>query len=74
MHTEAILGADGRLAARLPGYEVRPQQIEMAAAVAAAGEIRGAVAFYGNSEAWSHTRYNDAMAISYFETFGDNEG
>ncbi len=36
MHTEEILGADGRLAARLPGYEVRPQQMEMAGAVAAA--------------------------------------
>jgi len=30
-------------------------------------EPRGAVAFIGNGEHWSHTRYNDAMAISYFE-------
>lgn len=28
---------------------------------------RGAVAFIGNGEHWSHTRYNDAMAISFFE-------
>ena len=31
-----ILGTDGRLAARLPNYEIRPQQLEMAAAVARA--------------------------------------
>jgi hypothetical protein len=28
---------------------------------------KGAVAFIGNGEHWSHTRYNDAMAISIFE-------
>jgi len=28
-----VLGPDGRIAARLPGYEHRPQQLEMAAAV-----------------------------------------
>ena len=27
----------------------------------------GAVAFIGNGEHWSHTRYNDAMAVSVFE-------
>ncbi len=32
---------------------------------------RGAVAFIGNGEHWSHTRYNDAMAISFFETIVD---
>lgn len=32
---------------------------------------KGAVAFIGNGEHWSHTRYNDAMAISYFEMFPD---
>lgn len=30
-------------------------------------EFRGAVAFFGNGEPWSRTRYNDAMAISVFE-------
>jgi len=30
-------------------------------------DFRGAVAFYGNGEPWSRTRYNDAMAISLFE-------
>lgn len=34
-------------------------------------EPRGAVAFIGNGEHWSHTRYNDAMAISFFEHVGD---
>ena len=29
--------------------------------------FRGAVAFIGNGEHWSHTRFNDAMAISTFE-------
>ena len=29
--------------------------------------FRGAVAFIGNGEHWSHTRFNDAMAISVFE-------
>ncbi len=28
---------------------------------------KGAVAFIGNGEHWSHTRHNDAMAISVFE-------
>lgn len=28
---------------------------------------KGAVAFVGNGEHWSHTRYNDAMAIAVFE-------
>lgn len=36
-----------------------------------AEEPKGAVAFIGNGEHWSHTRYNDAMAISYFEMFPD---
>jgi ATP-dependent DNA helicase DinG len=36
MSVEAILGPGGRIAGRLPGYEPRPQQQEMAAAVAAA--------------------------------------
>src|SRR5262245_38493914 len=31
-----ILGPKGRIAARLPNYEVRPQQLEMAEAVSAA--------------------------------------
>ena len=31
-----ILGPDGRIARRLTDYEVRPQQLEMAASVAAA--------------------------------------
>jgi ATP-dependent DNA helicase DinG len=34
----AILGPDGRIAARLPGYEHRQQQLDMAAAVAGALE------------------------------------
>lgn len=34
---------------------------------------KGAVAFIGNGEHWSHTRYNDAMAISIFEMFPNNE-
>lgn len=28
---------------------------------------KGGVAFFGNGEHWSHTRYNDALAISVFE-------
>lgn len=32
---------------------------------------QGAVAFIGNGEHWSHTRYNDAMAIAYFERITD---
>ena len=32
---------------------------------------KGAVAFIGNGEHWSHTRYNDAMAISVFERMVD---
>ena len=36
-------------------------------------EPRGAVAFIGNGEHWSHTRYNDAMAISYFERIVDED-
>ena len=31
-----ILGADGRIAARLSRYEMRPEQLELADAVAAA--------------------------------------
>ena len=34
-------------------------------------EPRGAVAFIGNGEHWSHTRYNDAMAIAYYERITD---
>ncbi len=34
-------------------------------------EPKGAVAFIGNGEHWSHTRYNDAMAISFFERITD---
>jgi len=34
-------------------------------------DLKGAVAFYGNNEAWSHTRYNDAMAIAFFELVDD---
>ncbi len=34
-------------------------------------DLQGAVAFYGNNESWSHTRYNDAMAIAFFEYVGD---
>ncbi|MDP6417977.1 MAG: C25 family cysteine peptidase [Candidatus Krumholzibacteria bacterium] len=30
-------------------------------------EAKGAVAFIGNGEHWSHTRFNDAMAISVYE-------
>lgn len=33
--------------------------------------FKGAVAFIGNGEHWSHTRYNDAMAISFFERITD---
>jgi hypothetical protein len=33
---------------------------------------KGAVAFIGNGEHWSHTRYNDAMAISVFERIVDD--
>jgi len=29
--------------------------------------LGGAIAFIGNGEHWSHTRYNDAMAMSFFE-------
>lgn len=36
-------------------------------------EPKGAVAFIGNGEHWSHTRYNDAMAIAYFEHIVDND-
>jgi ATP-dependent DNA helicase DinG len=36
MSTAAILGPDGSIARRLPGYEPRPQQLEMAEAVAGA--------------------------------------
>jgi hypothetical protein len=32
---------------------------------------KGAIAFIGNGEHWSHTRYNDAMAISFFERITD---
>ncbi|MDX2473136.1 MAG: C25 family cysteine peptidase [Candidatus Krumholzibacteria bacterium] len=34
---------------------------------------KGAVAFIGNGEHWSHTRYNDAMAISIFERIVEPE-
>jgi len=34
---------------------------------------KGAVAFIGNGEHWSHTRYNDAMAISIFENITNEE-
>ena len=30
-------------------------------------QFRGAVAFIGNGEHWSHTRFNGAMAIGFFE-------
>lgn len=40
MDVESILGAGGRIAARLPNYQQRPQQIEMARAVAAALDAR----------------------------------
>jgi len=33
--------------------------------------FKGAVAFIGNGEHWSHTRHNDAMAISVFERIVD---
>jgi hypothetical protein len=33
--------------------------------------FKGAVAFIGNGEHWSHTRYNDGMAISVFERIVD---
>jgi hypothetical protein len=33
--------------------------------------FKGAVAFIGNGEHWSHTRFNDAMAISVFERITD---
>ncbi|MBU1699715.1 MAG: hypothetical protein KJ970_15585 [Candidatus Eisenbacteria bacterium] len=32
---------------------------------------RGAVAFIGNSEPWSHTRFNDAAAIGAFKSIAD---
>ena len=34
-------------------------------------QFKGAVAFIGNGEHWSHTRYNDAMAISTAERITD---
>ncbi len=34
---------------------------------------KGAVGFIGNSEHWSHTRFNDAAAIGVFTAFGDGE-
>ncbi len=34
--------------------------------------IGGAIAFIGNGEHWSHTRYNDAMAMSFFERIVDD--
>ena len=34
---------------------------------------KGAVAFIGNGEHWSHTRYNDAMAIGIFERIVDSD-
>jgi ATP-dependent DNA helicase DinG len=40
MSEHPILGADGAIARRLPNYEARPQQLEMADAVAAAIERR----------------------------------
>lgn len=40
LNAVAILGPSGRIAARLQQYEERPQQLEMAAAVAAAIEAR----------------------------------
>src|SRR5579883_2831591 len=36
MSSRSILGPDGAIAQRLPNYEARPQQLEMAEAVAAA--------------------------------------
>ena len=39
----------------------------LAPAAAPTEPFKGAVAFIGNGEHWSHTRYNDAMAISFFE-------
>ena len=33
----------------------------------------GAIAFIGNGEHWSHTRHNDAMAISFFERIIDDD-
>jgi hypothetical protein len=38
---------------------------------ATSDQFKGAVAFIGNGEHWSHTRYNDAMAISVFERVTD---
>ncbi len=34
-------------------------------------EPKGAVSFIGNGEHWSHTRYNDAIAIAHFERITD---
>ena len=34
---------------------------------------RGAIAFIGNGEHWSHTRFNDGMAISVFEKIVEPE-
>ncbi len=34
-------------------------------------QFKGAVAFIGNGEHWSHTRYNDSMAISVAERITD---
>ena len=36
-----------------------------------AAEPRGAVAFIGNSEHWSHTRYNDTAAIGAYRMIRD---
>jgi len=35
-------------------------------------ESKGAIAFIGNGEHWSHTRYNDVMAITTFERIVDS--
>lgn len=37
-----------------------------------ATEPKGAVAFLGNSEHWSHTRFNDAAAIGAFKAMNDS--
>jgi hypothetical protein len=34
-------------------------------------EPKGAIAFIGNGEHWVHTRFNDAMAISFFERIAE---
>ncbi|MCP4550116.1 MAG: T9SS type A sorting domain-containing protein [bacterium] len=52
-------------------YDQRPCMGEAWLRAGSPEEAKGAVAFIGNTVFWSHTRYNDSMAASFFEKFGD---